>query len=524
MLIHTVKALQKALYNFLLSNVGENHQSSDRTCFDQYDIDDLRELITQCNSPSHDNLLLFLEVKIKLINLREQLPKKHINAGFKSQYEDIIKNLMAACEFIQEHISRPNPSLLPISDFTDAYNVFVDVAENAKSCQFALENFVVLKPVVVRSALPKMDKDHFSNPVFLANKQSRGLNAGRDCAVWFWKKTTNANLAAYELITQELTRFYFSANPKTRIGINSVSEFGILSKEVKGFFSFESILGENKPFNMDELLAFCAFTMAIAVDVDLRTLHLGLDENGNMVKLDGGCGLAHINPRSRRTEAKMNKEFTAADFNSLPDTKTFLPFNWLHYVSQTKRFNQPNAQSQALQALQSNATARSKMHLVLLRTILAPDSFFETFVGSYIKKISLRNFIASNLCDQRNKLIYAYINDDDFKRFIVSVSNDVITSQIATVATFKAMGKRAMLPADSNILSLMFVRMNELKVKLGAGSIRAVSAGAMVSNNRFRIFQRDQKCQRDKKRELDLAKENEPDPNVATASNKKAKL
>jgi hypothetical protein len=493
--VQSVMLLQTSIFNFIRYALSaETPAWSIQTEFTLRDVEELRAHILLSIESSPD-LHALINVKLKLINLRKLLARENlITPDFCGRNPESYSQLLQAFEEIHGYLTHlnketKNPVNLSsiLRNFDIGYDAFLVELKKELLLQARLAHFVTLKSIRPLAPIQHSYEGDFRNEVYLAVKTAK-LAGPRDYHRWYWKKCDSSLLAAYELIGQELMRFFFPWNPKTRVGLNAEKKFGIMSKEVVGFRSFFQLSQQEfEKYNKDDLLAICAIAMSIAAEMDLRKEHVGFDKYGNMVKIDGGCIFGNINRVSCFEEAKLNVKFTADDINNLPAVINFLPYNWLNSVEKGVRYPIAN------QEYQANSYARMKMHYVLLQAMLLPDSFFKIFVSHYITKPSWITIMTSEFSDRRDMLVRALAQDEGIKAFIACGNYESLMSNyMLALNCFKPVGKRSLFPESSSISQLMNSRFGELRVKIvGVAPTRSLGCGTTPQvGNRYSHFKR----------------------------------
>lgn len=291
----------------------------------------------------------------------------------------------------------------------------------------------------------------FSSEVYRAHKKEKGFKLDDSIAqkyknVWYLKKVGDAKTALREVLTQEYFRLIIGPHhPKTRIvkgsGFNNTY---IISKEVNGYQplltidpkKFKEGLSKGKHPGLGEILAVSLNTN----EIDLHLGNIGLDKDGNAVKIDGGNGFSKLGGK------KANYSITEQDISTLPYITTYSPVNWLDLITQSK--NNPTSQYFDTK-LSTDPIFRQEINCAILKMIILPDELLAKFSQSYSDNKMDAVLIYKEMISRTNELEKFALQNKSFNEFLKDPNTKkYLASYIDQLKGFNTTSKNKILSTD----------------------------------------------------------------------------
>jgi hypothetical protein len=256
--------------------------------------------------------------------------------------------------------------------------------------------------------------------------------------------------AIFEVVAQEFFRLFIPCHPKTRLVLNEKNDIHyVISKEVPGYIPAESLSKEA----IREGLKGGIFTglgdiLVIALllnEVDLKLGNLGLNENGQFIKIDGDRCFAHINGFNHR-----DYDITAADIEALPYINDYFAFNWLDliqykYISAKKQKAVRTKPESIDASISSSRAFRAEINRAIFKVILLPDEFFKEFIASYAAIESDIEILHREIVERKTQLFDAAMRHQSFREFIVGPdSSKLLREYINDLKRFRTTGKHSL--------------------------------------------------------------------------------
>jgi hypothetical protein len=199
--------------------------------------------------------------------------------------------------------------------------------------------------------------------------------------LWFRKEMESPADARSEALAQEFFRLLIPRQPETFLAWDeTLGTYYILSEAVPGF----RFLPENQKerFTRGDFpgLGQIVIGSIFLFEIDLKNGNLVLNENNEVVKIDGDWSFAGIKCPEKFGN-KPNK-ITPELIASLPYPLGFYTFNWFGMVEKgvaklTSKFVNPADLSKA-------PHFREEMNQAMLKILLLPDSYITQFVDAFI--------------------------------------------------------------------------------------------------------------------------------------------
>ncbi|HTM63371.1 MAG TPA: hypothetical protein VL360_02575 [Gammaproteobacteria bacterium] len=272
--------------------------------------------------------------------------------------------------------------------------------------------------------------------------------------LWYLKKHGNDfKTAALEVIAQELFRLLLSTHPKARLVDTGDDQSYVTSRQVDGFkdihlFDFVSLkdsiaAGEYK--GLGEILV-----ISIWLDeIDLKPDTLGLDGQGNFIKIDGErCFAALQKLKGTRDEYDLSQ----ISFSQLPYLSGKFAYNWLDLII----YGRINDKEAAIvnDELLNNSSFRREVNRALMKIIVLPDDLLLKFVYSYFPGVNrLANEIIQELSLRRDDVLKSAIKSESFCKYLQSddAKND-LSEHMEYIKSFTTIKKTPVIAAHSTIL------------------------------------------------------------------------
>ena len=226
--------------------------------------------------------------------------------------------------------------------------------------------------------------------------------------------------AAYEVRGQEFFRLLYPAQPKTRL-IKHKKKLVVDSKEVPGFTPFqqwgESQLHDDIKSGAVTGLGKILILSLITQEIDLKEQNLGVNNNRQLIKLDGGC--CFWNQQFPRTNKKLHY-FSSNDFKTLPYIADFEVYNWfdLYQFDSTLKATNKLTPKWLTPDMQQWVSIRSEINEITLAFLMMPDEFIHDFDKAYPQYED--NLVALRLIKARKSLQVAAMDDPRFVEYLLS--------------------------------------------------------------------------------------------------------
>ncbi len=250
--------------------------------------------------------------------------------------------------------------------------------------------------------------------------------------------------ADFEVRGQEFFRLMYPAQPKTRL-IKHHQELVVASKEVPGCRSF-SAWGKAQLFDDIKSGAVSGFGKIILLslitqEADLKEANLMINNNRELIKLDGGCCFWN----QQRPNHSSRQYFSVKDYRELPFIQDFQPFNWLDLIEYNAKTEivKRNKPTWLQDEMKQWGTIRSEIHEISLGFLIMPDEFLIDFDKAYPGCNG--DIVAKRLIESRKTLKQAAMDDPEFIRYLLSekATKDV-ERYIAQFEAFCPKGKKTL--------------------------------------------------------------------------------
>lgn len=148
--------------------------------------------------------------------------------------------------------------------------------------------------------------------IFLAQKRYKQYivpyppeTSTRNSGIWLVKTGyTSVRNLSYELFAGEVYRFLLGdTQPKSRVtrGSTNLDKYQLAIKVIEGFKPFR----EQPRINNVPSLACVLITSIFLEEIDLKSDNIGVDKEGNVVKIDHGCSIASLYSGVKETELQI---------------------------------------------------------------------------------------------------------------------------------------------------------------------------------------------------------------------------
>lgn len=277
---------------------------------------------------------------------------------------------------------------------------------------------------------------HSTNTASKRIRNGDNLSRPKYKSRWFVKCAEEAyDKGTSELIGQEFARFILPSQPKTRLAVNENGEYFILSKEVPEFRSFyekepafsttKEKLENRTYFGLGEVL----IVALVITEADLRTANIGVNDKGQVVKIDGDNCFAGLDPFYAGRSFIITEEI----LRNLPFIdKSQYQGEWLD----------PCISDVVSKELGSTPSFRHEIDSTILKIILLPESLIREFVLAYNLESSRSEALIGELLTRQQALQFAALTNESFLNYLVSDQIDEdLSTQIQYWSTFTTTGK-----------------------------------------------------------------------------------
>ncbi len=230
----------------------------------------------------------------------------------------------------------------------------------------------------------------FSHDVFLTEK----IKNGHRKSLWYTKNLGgNRNEAILETLAQEFYRLILPQQPKTRRTISKTKtgtfEYHVLSKEIPNLDDRFFLFLKNNQLILDGRIIGLPATQVIALllnEVDFKAGNVGVDEDGQVIKIDGGLSFVKLNPAFKYLYEGKNLDITQTDLEALPNLVNYEACNWLQQIqwSLKKKRAIKKEPTELDKKINQSPHFKKELYQTILRIISLPDELIEFFTQSYI--------------------------------------------------------------------------------------------------------------------------------------------
>lgn len=295
---------------------------------------------------------------------------------------------------------------------------------------------------------------NFSHAIDLRYKFKNGILK----SIWYAKPLgQNRCEAILETLTQELYRLIDPHQPKTRRAISiktGTPAYYVLSKEIpkfKGFF----LSPENYQKILNNSITGLAATQVLALwlnEIDFKTGNVGIDQDGRIIKIDGGLSLIKLNPKFKHLYEGKNLDITQVDLEALPNLQTYEACNWLHHI-------QWNLQKGAMKedptpldkAINQSPYFKQELYQTILRITSLPDELILFFTQNYIANPTDVTILSKFIIARKEQLKEAAEQIPAFKEYRQSnLARKDMFDFFNYLKTFKTMRKFCLLSEFKN--------------------------------------------------------------------------
>jgi hypothetical protein len=345
------------------------------------------------------------------------------------------------------------------------------------------------------------DTGKFSHPTFLAKKKQPKadmINPPSTPAkyqnLWFLKIGDDNNIVLTEVLAGEYFRYIIPSHPKTRLVMDATDQAYVLSKEVQGYRSLETIdqnelktkIASGEYYGLGEILV----TSLVMNEIDLKPSNIGIDKTGRIIKIDGDWCFARL----RESFYDKNFSITESDLNQLPFVTDYYAYNLLDLISEGVR----NPTSVMVDHdLSNNKLFRKEINEAILKNIIQPYEMVEIFVKNYIEPEESALYLATEIFSRLENLTSAALQNESFKEYLQSTAaKKYLNDHIKYLNNFKTTHNNLLLGSNNTIIDAMYhnydVMLKTIKKENPTGNANNLSE--IISNLSMKVKDNFQKA------------------------------
>ena len=317
-------------------------------------------------------------------------------------------------------------------------------------------------------ALEKGRSKKFHNTVTTGNKKSRDssfIEAAKFTNTWYLKHHLPYEDAVPEVVAQEVFRLFIPNQPKTRLIEPDADndKFGVMSKQVDGYQSVSEgayhRFAENTATGVYHGLGEVMVIALLVNETDLKFGNLGLDANGQIIKIDGDRCFADM----MFDDDILCADISEMDLQMLPKLHTYRTYNWLDFLTyENDETVKEDQDAPICTTLADSALLRAEINKALLKVYLMPDTVVDQFVGEYVDEDKLRDQLYTEITKRKNTLCEAALQNQSFRQYVLSAkSNKDFREYLDYLAAFHTTSKNTLNIADEK--GAMVARLAALK-------------------------------------------------------------
>ncbi|MGC1854227.1 MAG: hypothetical protein WA659_02485 [Candidatus Aquirickettsiella sp.] len=287
----------------------------------------------------------------------------------------------------------------------------------------------------------------FSHSVFLAEKNKNEYKK----SFWYAKFLgKNRSEAILETLAQEFYRLLLFQQPKTRRAISNTKnevEYHVLSKEISKFNEQFFLFPENSKLILDSSITGLAATQILALwlnEVDFKAGNVGINEDGQVIKIDGGLSFIKLNPKFKDLYEGKNLNITQADLEALPNLVNYEACNWLWQIQWDldKRCAIKKEPTELDKKINQSSYFKNELYQTILRIISLPNELLQFFTQAYITNHNDVTKFSNFIIDRKQQLALAAKQIPAFNEYCQSdQARKEILDFLNYLKTFKTMGK-----------------------------------------------------------------------------------
>jgi hypothetical protein len=266
---------------------------------------------------------------------------------------------------------------------------------------------------------------------------------------------SRSNEAILETLAQEFYRLILPQQPKTRRTISKTKtgtfEYHVLSKEISKLDEKFFLFPNKTKLILDNSLTGLAATQVLALllnEVDFKAGNVGVDEDGQVIKIDGGLSFIKLNPRFKYLYEGKNLDITQADLEALPNLANYEACNWLHHIQWNldEKCAIKTEPTKLDKKINQNSHFKNELYQTILRIISLPDELILFFTQSYIANPDDITKFSNFVIARKQQLSLAAEQMPAFNEYRQSNQAQVeIIDFIKYLRTFKTMRKSFLL-------------------------------------------------------------------------------
>ena len=291
---------------------------------------------------------------------------------------------------------------------------------------------------------------HFTHGLYKAIKKKQNPQPSQ----WFVKFVGDKRIEALaEVLTQEIMRLILPQQPKTRRMINITREqkidYYILSKEIPEFDGKFFSSSSNNEFVLDGSVSGLAATQVLALwlnEVDFKAGNVGINQHGQVIKIDGGLSFITLNPNFKYLHDK-DYRITSNDLEALPNLTHYPACNWLHHIQWNPAKYIEKKEPTALdKRINQNVAFKNEVYQTILRIISLPDELIRFFTHNYIANTADVTRFSNFMIERKQQLEDAANKISGFKKYRLSnQGQNEIFIFLNNLRNFKTMEKMDLL-------------------------------------------------------------------------------
>lgn len=320
------------------------------------------------------------------------------------------------------------------------------------------ERFEIIDSLRTDSSHPTID--------IVRKKKPRGQTGTKYSYFWFMKREPKSSIPTKEVIGQEFFRLLIPYQPKTRLLVDndmygSRHKYYVISKEIPKFKKFHELnhaVLKKKLLNgtykgLGDILVASLFLR----EDDLHSGNIGVDEQGRVVKIDGGFTL----------ESK--KTVTEKDIAALPKLNKTYPKNWIGMSVWSRELEKSiiNTDNEFANAMREESDFRREINRMLLRISVLPEELIQKFIQSYEPTSAEEAVIANIIKQSQLEIRSAANNNPDFLSYLYSAdAKEDLNEYLDYLDTFKTTGKHFLMRDDKSDVDFREMIENQLKLQI----------------------------------------------------------
>ncbi len=279
--------------------------------------------------------------------------------------------------------------------------------------------------------------------------------------LWFRKTMECERIARLEVLAQEFFRLLMPNQPETRLGEDESTGLSyVLSQAVPRFHSLPRNQKQKFTNGAYRGLGLILIIAIFLQEIDLRNTNLGLNDNNEVIKIDGDWCFAAL--RDPSAWADQPRDISPELIDSLPYPMGIHTYHWIGLVKNS--LAQVDSEYVNPAELSHTPHFRAEINQAILQILLTPEDYLTAFVETFIEEeayLHLDFMLARTL-----QLKESALHNESFREYLASEQALIdAEAHLQRIKCFETHGNTPIISQDchSTIGTIVHQQLRELR-------------------------------------------------------------